>query len=124
MSAKVPKACAEPGCAALTTDGRFCDTHRRAERRQYDDRRGSSTKRGYDSKWQRAREAFLREHPLCRMCAESGQVTPATLVDHIRAFRAPDGSINEKLRWSRTNWQSLCTPCHSGDKQRQDRTRS
>jgi 5-methylcytosine-specific restriction endonuclease McrA len=49
-------------------------------------------------------------------------VTAATLVDHKLPFRRGDGSIDEKLRWSRSNWQSLCTPCHSGDKQRADRS--
>lgn len=63
------------------------------------------------ARWLRRRNAQLREHPLCAMCAQRGVVTPATIVDHI----APHNG----------NWtafvtgalQSLCKTCHDGPKQ-------
>lgn len=75
----------------------------------------TSTQRGYGYKWQKAREAFLREHPLCVMCAAEGRVTVATVVDHIVPHRG-----DQSLFWRRSNWQPLCATHHSRDKQRQE----
>ena len=77
--------------------------------------RTSSTARGYGYRWQRAREAFLAEHPLCVMCQAEGRVEPATVVDHVVPHRG-----DERLFWDRGNWQSLCARCHSGAKQRME----
>lgn len=75
----------------------------------------TSTQRGYGYKWQKAREAYLRENPLCVMCKEQGRVTVATVVDHIIAHRG-----DQKLFWDRKNWQALCATHHSRDKQREE----
>lgn len=79
--------------------------------------RGGKTtgERGYTYRWQQAREAFLRAHPLCRMCEESGHVVASTTVDHIEPHRG-----NEVLFWDTSNWQALCTTCHSSHKQREE----
>ncbi|MCI5096646.1 MAG: HNH endonuclease [Rhodobacteraceae bacterium] len=61
-----------------------------------------------DQNWIRASKAFLRRNPLCHDCAELGAVEPATEVDHIQPHR---GDV--RLFWDRSNWQSLCKPCHS-----------
>lgn len=79
--------------------------------------RASSTARGYGSRWQRERLNHLRAEPACRMCAQLGVTTAATVVDHIVA---PKG--NEALFWDPGNWQSLCKPCHDSVKQSQERT--
>ncbi|MGC4414445.1 MULTISPECIES: HNH endonuclease [Cupriavidus] len=76
----------------------------------------SSNERGYGHKWQKARAAWLREHPLCVYCHEEGRTTAADLVDHIIPHRG-----DQRLFWSRSNWQSLCGPCHSGRKAREER---
>lgn len=102
----------------------------------------TSTKRGYGYAWQKAREGHLRSHPFCVMClvqmglateadcrrafdgeakaevmlvcAERGLVVPwAHVVDHRTPHRG-----EQTLFWNRANWQSLCTPHHSRDKQR------
>lgn len=75
----------------------------------------SSTQRGYGYKWQKAREAFLRENPLCVMCTAQGVVNVATVVDHITPHRG-----DQSLFWRRSNWQSLCSTHHSRDKQREE----
>ncbi|HEY8606620.1 MAG TPA: HNH endonuclease signature motif containing protein [Noviherbaspirillum sp.] len=75
----------------------------------------SSSARGYDYRWQKARDRFLASNPLCVYCECDGRVTAATVVDHIAAHRG-----NEELFWDQTNWQSLCAPCHSGRKQREE----
>jgi 5-methylcytosine-specific restriction protein A len=75
----------------------------------------SSTARGYGYKWQKAREEHLAENPLCVRCEEQGDVTPATVVDHIIPHRG-----DMTLFWDRKNWQSLCKTHHSSDKQREE----
>lgn len=75
----------------------------------------TSTQRGYGYKWQKAREAFLRENPLCVMCTAQGVVAVATVVDHITPHRG-----DQSLFWRRSNWQSLCSTHHSRDKQREE----
>ena len=76
----------------------------------------TSAERGYGHKWQQAREAYLRENPLCVMCRDDGAVTAATVVDHIEPHKG-----DQALFWNRRNWQSLCASHHSGAKQRMER---
>ncbi len=80
------------------------------------DPRASAAQRGYGHKWQKAREQWLREHPLCTMHADLGRVVPATVVDHKIPHRG-----DFKLFWDRKNWQSLCKLCHDAHKQRQEK---
>lgn len=76
----------------------------------------TSTERGYGYKWQKARERFLSEHPLCVYCERQGRVAAATVVDHIVPHEG-----NERLFWDESNWQSLCATHHSSDKQREEK---
>lgn len=78
-----------------------------------DQRRGSARQRGYDSRWDKARLAYLASHPLCVMCSVQRRLTPATVVDHIIPHK---GDL--RLFWDTDNWQPLCKPCHDGAKQR------
>ena len=76
-------------------------------RRAFDQRRGSSTERGYDRAWRKVRLAFLQAHPLCLFCQNEGQITPAEVVDHIKTIEdRPD------LRLDETNLRSLCKSHH------------
>ena len=83
-------------------------TKRRPLKITPDAKRASSSARGYDAQWRKARAAYLAEHPVCVVCERGGRVVPATEVDHIRAHKG-----NDALFWDRNNWQSLCKPCHS-----------
>lgn len=79
--------------------------------------RESAHKRGYDHKWRKARERYLRAHPLCVFCESKGHVTAATVVDHIVPHNG-----NMKLFWdSENNWQGLCYHHHNSDKQRMEK---
>ena len=53
------------------------------------------------------RAAFLREHPLCGVCAARGRVVPAVVVDH--AVPLKDGGA----RFDAAGLQSLCISCHN-----------
>ena len=120
MPSRPPKPCAQYGCSAPATTSRHCAAHapaaRRAERKAYDQRRGSAQDRGYDARWRKVRLLQLQRHPLCVMCEREGRVTAATVVDHI----VPHGS-DPALFWNPENWQSLCVSHHSGEKQREER---
>lgn len=63
--------------------------------------------RGYDSRWRKARAAFLQRNPLCNECMKHGRLTPATVVDHVIPHRG-----DQKLFWDEDNWQALCKRCH------------
>lgn len=94
----------------------------------------TSAQRGYGYKWQKARAAYLLVHPFCVYClrehriksgatesiilecAERGVALPhANIVDHIVPHRG-----DKALFWRSDNWQSLCAPCHSGKKQKEE----
>ncbi|HYD79464.1 MAG TPA: HNH endonuclease [Paucimonas sp.] len=75
----------------------------------------TSAERGYDRRWRKARERFLQEHPLCVYCEAQGMTTAASVVDHRIPHRG-----DTILFWDKSNWQSLCKPCHDGRKQREE----
>ncbi len=79
----------------------------RGSRRVETAKRESSSKRGYGSRWQKARRTYLLSHPLCAHCETQGMLTQATIVDHIVPHKG-----DQKLFWDATNWQPLCKPCH------------
>lgn len=91
----------------LVHSGCRCAKHQHQVKRQQDDRRGGSTARGYGYKWQKAREQFLKENPLCAEHLARGQVAAATVVDH----KVPHKG-DMALFWNRSNWQPLCKSCH------------
>ena len=95
----------------------------------------SSTARGYGYKWQQARAAYLVKHPFCAFCLREVGISYqqdavaigiectgkgiglpyAHVVDHVVPHRG-----DMQLFWDSANWQSLCTPHHSRDKQREE----
>jgi 5-methylcytosine-specific restriction protein A len=102
-----PKPCTYPGCGALVDVGSRCAKHVQQVRRESDARRGSARHRGYTSAWDKARAAYLRRHPLCRIHEASGQLVAATVVDHIVPHKG-----DRSLFWDSDNWQPLCKSCH------------
>lgn len=82
-------------------------------------RSGKTTnERGYTYAWQKARERFLSENPLCKYCEKQGQVTAAYIVDHIVPHEG-----DETRFWDESNWQPLCKPCHDTVKAQEERAR-
>lgn len=71
-----------------------------------------------NNKWKKARLEHLYEHPECAYCRARGMLSGADLVDHIEPHKG-----DEKLFWDRSNWQSLCWDCHSGEKQLEENGR-
>lgn len=81
------------------------------------DRRESSSARGYNSRWQKARATYLQASPLCVICQRQGRVTPATVVDHITPHKN-----DQALFWDKANWQPLCKRCHDSYKQQLEKS--
>ena len=106
MPMKPLRPCTTPGCSQLVSSGK-CEAHRKADDKQYDQRRGSATARGYDARWRSARLSYLSRHPLCASCEKDGLIEPATVVDHVKPHK---GDV--RLFWDVDNWQPLCKRCH------------
>jgi 5-methylcytosine-specific restriction enzyme A len=112
----VRKLCSARGCdeLALPCQSR-CEDHER-DRQKIEAARRQAAKAGsrawsqlYQTpEWKRASRAFRLAHPICAECAKVGLVVPTREVDHIIPHRG-----DRRLFWDRTNWQGLCTPCHS-----------
>lgn len=110
MPRRPKKPCAHPGCPELVEAGeRYCKVHKRQEQKRYDQQRGTAAQRGYNSRWRRYREWYLKQHPLCVQCQKEGRLIPATDVDHIIPVSGPD----DPLFWDEKNHQALCHSCHS-----------
>jgi len=109
--------CSTPGCGRLVESGK-CDEHAKQLRQRLDAERGSASSRGYGAKWRKAREAYLRAHPLCQ-CPECGEgrirLRPASVVDHIIPHKG-----DMTLFWDRANWQAMAKQCHDRKTARED----
>lgn len=95
----------------------------------------TSSQRGYDYRWQRARAAFLREHPFCVYCLREHRIVATVVAEVIvecaaRGIPLPYGNVvdhilphrgDEAVFWDRANWQTLCGHHHSSHKQREER---
>lgn len=101
MPKKSKKPCKHPGCPNLT-DGKYCEEHKHLH-----PDRPSAESRGYNSRWRKLSQQYLRKHPMCVHCLQQGRYVPATVVDHIIPHRG-----DSALMWDESNWQALCKPCH------------
>ena len=111
MPVRAPRICS---CGKVVPPGAICpcQAKRAAERKaRFDKTRPNSSQRGYSREWEKARRLFLSIHPYCVRC---GAV--AKIVDHKTPHRG-----DQAIFWDKSRWQSLCTPCHSGAKQREER---
>lgn len=105
-------------CGKVVASGTRCscrakqDAQRKAH---YDQQRPSARERGYDSKWDKERAAYLVAHP---RCSHPDCTAPATIVDHVIPHRG-----DRKLFWRRSNWQPLCAHHHSSNKQSMEKRR-
>jgi 5-methylcytosine-specific restriction protein A len=106
MPNKPMKICNYPGCSQLVQSG-YCEKHTKPkDNKVYNRQRGSSSSRGYDSRWQRFREIYMRSHPLCVICEEKGYIIKADLIHH----KTPLDKGGEK--YADDNLISVCNACH------------
>ncbi|WP_092495908.1 hypothetical protein [Faunimonas pinastri] len=69
------------------------------------------------ARWRSLRLRQLQAEPLCRFCLEHGDLTPATVCDHVEPHRGDEGKF-----WVGP-FQSLCPRHHNRDKQRAEHGR-
>jgi 5-methylcytosine-specific restriction protein A len=105
MPNRLKRPCNHPGCPALTND-RYCEQHRKQERRRHDEHRGTRQDRGYTAQWLKVRDLYLRRHPLCERCQEAGLVEVAVMVHHRQAIRQGGAVLDVE------NLMSVCRRCH------------
>lgn len=101
-------------CGCVVPDGGRCSHMETADRKRkarFDRKRPGARERGYDDEWEKARADWLAAYPSCVRCGQK-----ATVVDHKTPIR-----LAPHRRLDRTNFQSLCTPCHSSWKQALER---
>ena len=104
---RLPTACAWPSCPEVTTE-RFCPKHRKANYKEQDRDRPSSSERGYDTRtWGKFRRWYLRRHPLCERCQAQGKTaTPSKVVHHVTPLREGGERLDP------ANCEALCETCH------------
>ena len=84
-----------------------CEPYEKKFIKEYDKKRGSSGKRGYDWDWQKLRKWKLNRNPLCELCLKEGFVRGMDIVHHILSIET-----HPHLRLDKSNLQSLCNTCH------------
>jgi 5-methylcytosine-specific restriction enzyme A len=110
MPIRAPKLC---DCGKLVAFGARCACKAGADRERkarFDAKRPNSSARGYSGKWERARAAYLKQHPYCVRCGER-----ADHLDHIEPHKGDAVKF-----WDKTNWQGLCQYHHNSAKQREE----
>jgi 5-methylcytosine-specific restriction endonuclease McrA len=60
-----------------------CPSCLRRQQRQKDQRRGSSSQRGYGGEWRKLREQVIAAHPYCSICGHTGTKDNPLSLDHI-----------------------------------------
>ena len=111
MPLKPLSPCAYPSCPAFAEVGeRYCKAHKAKADKAEQDRRGTSTQRGYGARWQRLRLLVLTRDPVCR---HPGCNELSTDVDHI-VPRSQGGRDTMK------NLQGMCHPHHSAKTAREN----
>ena len=131
MATRAKSVCRHPGCGKLIDGPGYCAPHVKQVRQQSDAERGTAHERGYDSKWRKAREGFLRNHPLCECneCLASGRLIASAVVDHTiphRLKEAKDSGDPEAIAkaialfWDRKNWKAMSKACHDRKTARED----
>ena len=102
--------CRSPNCGILGTTP-YCAAHTIKKEeiiRDKDRFRGTAASRGYDGRWAKARNIYIKEHPLCVMCEKEGHLKLGNTVDHIIPHCG-----DQELFWNQNNWQTLCGSHHS-----------
>lgn len=111
------KLCAVMGCESIALAGKArCGPHQLEANEKLEASRASAklsqaAQAGAalyrTQRWREASRKHLRRHPECIDCLELGVSQAASEVDHIIPHRG-----DKALFWDRSNWQSLCGPCH------------
>jgi 5-methylcytosine-specific restriction endonuclease McrA len=142
MPSAIQRPCNSPGCPQLTNGGP-CNNHRRTRQREHDERRGTSSDRGYDAGHRRLRVlCFARDGWRCvdcewepeivRVFRDLGLEAPSShlvLEDLRRAFAHGQRHLHADhqipvserpdLRLDLDNLRTRCDACHRAKTRRE-----
>lgn len=110
MPRKPLRQCAIATCKNLVeNDGDiYCKEHKPKEIKKYDKYlRGYKSSKRYDSRWNKLRNIYIKEHPFCEECMKENKFIKATVVHH----KVPV-EVDETRRYDLTNFESLCDSHH------------
>ena len=116
MPTRSSRICAHPGCNTVIPYGgsAYCDAHRDIHNnnktktsRSYDVMRPERHKFYHTARWQKVRNHYIRQHPLCEICFAEGKICMAKIVDHIIEIQDGGALTNP------SNLQSLCAYHHA-----------
>ena len=102
-----PRPCKHPGCPETTRHhSGYCPKHRQeynqGQRRRRDNRQQRDPFYS-TSRWQKLRQWYKRQHPMCEDCGQA----PAVMVHHIVPIK--DGGDPMAV----DNLKALCRDCHN-----------
>ena len=139
---RILRPCSTPGCPELTPCGP-CEQHRRARQREHDERRGTTTARGYDADHRRLRVlCFERDGWRCVDCGWEPQIirakrlggiempSPSVALEGLRiAFICGERHLHADhqipieeqpdLRLDLNNLRTRCDACHRAKTRRE-----
>lgn len=79
----------------------------------YQQRRRERQKVYNTSTWQKLRQSYMQQHPLCEECLKKGIIRSAKDIHHIISFMTTDDMCErEILAFDSSNLQALCRDCH------------
>ena len=85
----------------------FCEEHLHLQQRNYDRfKRKYKHRERYDSRWDKVRNIYIKEHPLCEECLKNEIITNARIVHH-KVPIEDGGAI-----YDYENLMSVCDSCH------------
>lgn len=102
MPYKPVSPCSKTGCPNLASKRGLCNKHVE----EYNQRRYSEPTL-YDARWQKIRQLWLIDHPLCAECERQGRLEAGNVVDHIIPHKG-----DKELFYSQSNLQTLCKRHH------------
>lgn len=107
MARRALRPCNQPGCSNLVQSG-YCEKHKKND---YEHRRGSAYKRGYDNRWRNYSKWFLKQpgNQVCKLQLDDGCTYIADCVDHIK----PPKDKDDPLFWNSENHEPSCIHCNS-----------
>ena len=100
------KPCRYPNCPKLTNKS-YCPEHERTMNRRYEKYgRNRESRKRYDGRWRKIRDAYAAAHPLCEECLKKERYVRTQHIHHIKPLS--EGGTNDF-----SNLMALCKSCHS-----------
>ena len=108
MPPRAKSICRAPGCGTLIDKPGHCDRHKKDDRAKAWGRKDPAYARAYGHDWSTRIRPWVmtRDNGLCQACLRTGQLTPASEVDHI--VPVSQGGTNDL-----GNLEAICHRCHT-----------